>query len=432
MVSFSVHYPKFSFSAGLNFDPGIHVIYGESGVGKSWLVQALAGMETEARPNFTIDEKIVPDNVQIVFQNPEDQIIGDTVFREIAFGFECNSSDVRWIKDRVKDSAGLLPDYLDLRRHPSTLSGGEMEQLNLITAFGADPNLVLIDDGLSFLTNNAKATWVKHMRNFAQKRESAVLWFTSDPLDSAYGDTAWEMTPASFIRFEESDRLKSDHKTIPKGNMNLFLEQLRFAHENGPELYSGFSANASNSRSAGIRGENGSGKTTAAKLLSNALTPDSGIAQITVSGNMADTALVDQFPERMLGVSTLQDFLNRLIEHGKMDPYHVTTCMNVMQSHQIFWDAVKDKPPFELPWNLLRLGMIIMLANCNYDVLILDEPTFGLGVNQTRKMTDYFHEIMSRKHLVFISHDTNFLSAVCDSYIDLSGQTIPQKNVLHT
>jgi len=113
-----------------------------------------------------------------------------------------------------------------------------------------------------------------------------------------------------------------------------------------------------------------------------------------------------------------------------MDSYHMSTCTKVMQSHQISWETVKDRHPFDLPWNLLRLAIIIMLANCNYDILILDEPTFGLGADQTRKMTDYFHEIMSSKHLVFISHDSNFLDEVCDSFIDLSVHNISQKSIL--
>jgi energy-coupling factor transport system ATP-binding protein len=430
VVSFSIHYPKFSFSADLNFSPGIHVIYGESGAGKSWLVHALAGTESDAKPNFELSDIRIPDKVQTVFQNPEDQIIADTIFREIAFGFECQSSDVSWIQQKVKNSAALMPEYLDLSRHPSTLSGGEMEQLNLITAFGADSNLVLIDDGLSFLTHNAKENWVKRMRNFIQKRESAVLWFTSNPLDISYGDTAWHISQESFRKHEEHVEVHHKKGTIPKGEMEIRLRDLQFAYSGGTELFSGFSSNSSKNRSIGIRGENGSGKTTLAKILSNSLSPHSGEALLTVSAVPANIALVDQFPERMLGVSTLQDFMDQLKDHGKMDSYHMSTCTKVMQSHQISWETVKDRHPFDLPWNLLRLAIIIMLANCNYDILILDEPTFGLGADQTRKMTDYFHEIMSSKHLVFISHDSNFLDEVCDSFIDLSVHNISQKSIL--
>lgn len=113
-----------------------------------------------------------------------------------------------------------------------------------------------------------------------------------------------------------------------------------------------------------------------------------------------------------------------------MDAYHVATCINVLQSHHIPWESIQNKSPVDFPWNILRLAVIILLANCNYDVLILDEPTFGLGIEQTRKMVDYFHEIMSRKHLVFISHDANFLASVCDGFIDVSERSFPKKEIV--
>ncbi len=432
MLSFSIHYPKFSFSSELDFKPGIHVIYGESGVGKSWLIHALAGRESETKPNFNIDVRECPTDVQVVFQNPEDQILADSIFQEIAFSFECNSSDTKWIQENVRSSASDLWKALELDRHPVTLSGGEMEQLNLVTAFSTHPKLALIDDGLSFLTQSAKQKWIEKIRYKIQSTETVVLWFTSDVSDTEFGDSKWEITLASFTRHIGTIHHPNKKRSLPKGNMDISIQDLIFSYENGTELYSGWTAHIQHCRSVGIRGENGSGKTTIARLLSHALMPISGEVKLTISDQNPSVALVDQFPERMLGISSLKTFLDQLIASGKMDAYHVATCINVLQSHHIPWESIQDKLPVELPWNILRLTMIILLANCNYDVLILDEPTFGLGTEQTRKMVDYFHEIMSRKHLVFISHDANFLASVCDGFMDVSERGNPKTEFVHT
>jgi len=420
MLSFSIQYPKFSFTNDLEFRPGLHVIYGESGVGKSWLIHSLAGSNPNGIPNYEIQKQVIPKNIQIVFQNPDNQIVADSIHQELAFAFECNSVDVKWIQDKVNSSAEDLPRKISLDRHPVTLSGGEMEQLNLVTTFGSNPNLIFIDDGLSFLTLKTKQKWVEKIREKIQSKNFIVIWFTSDPSDLDYGDSIWEMTSAFFKKYESKIPLYHKGKNKPAGGMRIQIQDLHFSYENGYELYSGWTSEIQNCRSIGLRGENGSGKTTIARLLSKGLKPDSGDVKLTINHKTPSIALVDQFPERMLGVSSLEFFLDQLIAHEKMDEYHVSTCINVLQEHHIPWDSIKHKYPIDLPWNMIRLAVVILLSNCNYEVLIFDEPTFGLGTEQKQKMINYFNEIMSRKHLVFISHNTNFLASVCDGYIDLT------------
>ena len=112
MLSFSIQYPKFSFTNDLEFRPGLHVIYGESGVGKSWLIHSLAGSNPNGIPNYEIQKQVIPKNIQIVFQNPDNQIVADSIHQELAFAFECNSVDVKWIQDKVNSSAEDLPRNL--------------------------------------------------------------------------------------------------------------------------------------------------------------------------------------------------------------------------------------------------------------------------------------------------------------------------------
>ena len=72
------------------------------------------------------------------------------------------------------------------------------------------------------------------------------------------------------------------------------------------------------------------------------------------------------------------------------------------------------------------MALIIILSHCNYDLLILDEPTFGMGFEQKKQLSKYLKEIMSQKHLILISHDISFIDSHCDHVYDLDKKTIYQ------
>mgnify|MGYP003324433646 CR=1 FL=1 len=57
-------------------------------------------------------------------------------------------------------------------------------------------------------------------------------------------------------------------------------------------------------------------------------------------------------------------------------------------------------------------------------ILILDEPTFGLGWEQKLILSRFFQEILHQKHLILISHDSAFVHAHCDQIYDLDSQTV--------
>jgi ATPase subunit of ABC transporter with duplicated ATPase domains len=78
----------------------------------------------------------------------------------------------------------------------------------------------------------------------------------------------------------------------------------------------------------------------------------------------------------------------------------------------------------DLPWSTLRLVLTIWLINCEYDVLILDEPTFGLGREQVLTLIRQLHLYLNNKYLIIISHDTEFIYTFCDRVYDLDQRTI--------
>ena len=77
-VSFQIEFGKFNTDVKkISFPPGIHVIYGESGTGESSFIKKLAGMEIDTIENFKISKLSFPEKFQIVFQDPDNQIVAE-------------------------------------------------------------------------------------------------------------------------------------------------------------------------------------------------------------------------------------------------------------------------------------------------------------------------------------------------------------------
>jgi ATPase subunit of ABC transporter with duplicated ATPase domains len=158
--------------------------------------------------------------------------------------------------------------------------------------------------------------------------------------------------------------------------------------------------------------------------------PDQGNIDLLLDGKAPRVAALDQFPERMLGPDTLGSLMTELIVNQKMNPRLVNQCINRLHSYQINWDLMKDQSALDIPWSNLRMALIIILAHCDYDVLILDEPTFGLGSNQKLILSRFFTEMLTHKHLILISHDKQFVSAHCDFVYDLDTLSVMENNYI--
>ena len=160
-LSFSITYEKFGDSKKIKIPNGFHVVYGESGSGKTQFIKSLAGLKIANYQNFSNHSVRAPELVQIVFQNPETQILSHTLESELAFGLECQTTNSTILQNLLEKLKSQLPFVDNWQRHPASLSGGQMEMLNIVTALSAKPELLLIDDGLSYLNQNLKFCCIK-------------------------------------------------------------------------------------------------------------------------------------------------------------------------------------------------------------------------------------------------------------------------------
>lgn len=412
------------------FTPGLHVIYGESGSGKTDLIKQISNHTNDHyKSNRQLDFSIksVPRPLQIILQNPDDQIVGDTVKNEILFSIECQTTDAKVLQNQYSDAANKITYIENFKRHPATLSGGEKELLNIVTSTMLPMKCILIDDALSFLSVSVKKNVANYLMGFADDHDCTILWFSSDYGDLKYGITKSEIK-LSFIKQIDYQHLKNDKKlNTAAGSASLIIKNLSFQYAAGPEIFSGFNVNIENFRALGIKGSNGCGKTTLVQLIQSIeknITGSINIFNNTRTGDEPRIGYLDQFPERMLGATTLADFFQELVDRGLISDEEIAECYNEFHGHKIDWESIKDSLPIDLPWSILRQTLIIILTFCNYDLLILDEPTFGFGRKQKLNLALYLQGILNKKCLIVVSHDDEFIESICDQVI-----TLDEKNI---
>lgn len=133
------------------------VICGATGSGKSTLLRclkreltpkgALTGeIRLDGRPLAALSDRESAGDIGFVFQRPQQQIVTDKVWHELAFGLENLGLPQEAIRRRVAETAAFfgMEDWFD--RPVSALSGGQQQILNLAAVMTLQPRLLLLDE----------------------------------------------------------------------------------------------------------------------------------------------------------------------------------------------------------------------------------------------------------------------------------------------
>jgi energy-coupling factor transporter ATP-binding protein EcfA2 len=433
-LKFSIYFSKFSDKpVDISFPPGLHLIYGESGSGKSQLINQILHEHDESRSvdtiNFQIYNKQIPKPLQMVQQNPDDQIVGNTIENELLFTPECQIYDPSQIQEIYFNQRSVALFVDDFSRHPVSLSGGEKELLNIITATSLRYGVILIDDGLSFLANDTKRNVINYLQQYIKTHSSIILWFSSDINDLYYTDSTWELTLSSFSRLESKSKVEFPEKKFTKGSLDISIKNLQFGYSKDKLVIKNLNVDLNGVQCLGIRGTNGSGKSTLAALILGLESPNNGEIQLKLDTiNSPRIGYLDQFPERLTSARPLSVLVDQLLEQGLLKKHRVNSFIQVLFKNQINWNLVKEVLPLDISWTTLRLTLLVILSHCEYDILVLDEPTFGLGWKQKVNLYSYLQQLLKHKVLIIVSHDDQLINGICDQVIAL-GQSMSEQPI---
>nr|WP_319394672.1 ABC transporter ATP-binding protein [uncultured Desulfobacter sp.] len=158
------------------------VLAGRNGCGKTTLIRHFNGLLTPQAGQVLLNGRNIQKDltharkkIGMVFQDPDTQIIADTVFDETAFGPENLNMGRKEIDEKVKNVLNQL-DLDHLReRNPATLSGGEKRRLAIAGILVMEPDLIIFDEPFANLDYPSILSLVKLCRKLHQSGHAIVM-----------------------------------------------------------------------------------------------------------------------------------------------------------------------------------------------------------------------------------------------------------------
>ena len=172
-------------SVSLDVEKGEFIaILGHNGSGKSTLAKHINAILMPTSGILYVNGKDTADarniwdirqSAGMVFQNPDNQIVTDKVWHELAFGLESLGYDTPTIRLRVAEMASYFGIHSWFLKNVSELSGGQKQLLNLASVMAMHPKLLILDEPTSQLDPIAASDFLETVRKINRDIGTTVI-----------------------------------------------------------------------------------------------------------------------------------------------------------------------------------------------------------------------------------------------------------------
>ena len=198
-LSFSYPASKKETLSGVNLTVGkgeYIAICGKSGSGKTTLLRHLKSVLTpfgqrsgailfNGETLEQVDAAAQAGKIGFVMQNPDDQIVTDKVWHELAFGLESLGTDQKTMRLRVAEMASYFGIQSWFHKDVATLSGGQKQLLNLASIMAMQPEVLILDEPTSQLDPIAASDFLNTVRKINLELGTTIL-ITEHRLEDIY------------------------------------------------------------------------------------------------------------------------------------------------------------------------------------------------------------------------------------------------------
>ena len=405
------------------------LLVGGTGSGKSTLLSLLKP-EIAPAGERTGDARVLGENVAdmdvhasaervgYVFQDPENQIVCETVWHEMAFGLENLGVSRGEMRRRVAETSYFfgLEDWL--HRDTDTLSGGRKQLLTLAAVLALRPRVLLLDEPTSQLDPVAEKNFLHALFRVNRELGCTVVVATHQPRSMlnyatcAYrieGGRVRDMVDLASLGSREG-LLDLDSCRPAQGAATGAAAAIRegwFRYDRtGGWVLRGLDVTFSVGAVHAVVGGNGCGKSTMLSVLAKTAKLQRG----RMVRGTASAALLPQNPKALLVAETVRD---ELMEWASSCGYDEATAQE--QTARLGLAGLETRHPYDLSGGQRQLLALAKLLLIGPELLLLDEPTKGLDLASrciiARALRDHAN---AGGTVIMATHDLDFAEQVSD------------------
>ena len=216
-------------------------ILGHNGSGKSTLAKHINAILYPTEGTVFVDGKNTSDESNLwdirqeagmVFQNPDNQIIGQVVEEDVGFGPENLGVPTKEIWERVEESLKAVGMYEFRKYSPNKLSGGQKQRVSIAGVIAMHPKCIVLDEPTAMLDPNGRKEVIRAVRALNDVEGITVILITHYMEEIIHankvfvmdkGKIAMEGTPREI--FSQVDKLKKLRLDVPQ--VTLLAHELR-------------------------------------------------------------------------------------------------------------------------------------------------------------------------------------------------------------
>ena len=468
----------------LSIEKGEYIVLcGKSGSGKTTLLRQLKSVLAPhgkksgeilfgGVPLEKVNQRDQASKIGYVMQNPDDQIVTDKVWHELAFGLESLGCDQKTMRARVAEMACYFGIADWFHKDVANLSGGQKQLLNLASIMAMQPEVLILDEPTSQLDPIAASDFLNTVRKINIELGTTVI-ITEHRLEDIfpYADRAIVMDGGKVIADDTPRNIgkllheqKNDmfaamptpvrvfygaegtgdcpltvregrtwlSKTYPDPKVNtmptveldeeienpaLSLKELWFRYEkDSPDVLRGVSAEVPSGSLYAIVGGNGAGKSTTLKAICGICKPYRG--SVKVFGKPIEKykatelfgGCLAMLPQDPKSLFVKKTVREDLAEMTK-DEKKIAEIASICEIEELL-----DSHPYDLSGGEQQRSALAKVLLTDPKLLLLDEPTKGIDSFFKEKLAAILCKLKEQGiTIVMVSHDVEF----CAKYADM-------------
>ena len=455
------------------------ILCGPSGCGKSTLLRhlksSLAPHGTfsgeicyQGTPLSQLSQRQQAQQIGFVLQSPENQVVTDKVWHELAFGLESLGYDTPTIRRRVAEIAAFFGIEAWFYKDVTELSGGQKQLLSLASVMAMQPGVLVLDEPTAQLDPIAAAEFLALLGKINRELGTTVI-LTEHRLEEAFPfatrvivmqegeilcddhpervglqlkvqgsgmflamptamrvwaavDTALEcpMTVRDgseflSLRADEQPLLPLEEPALPvyPEDVALACKDLWFRYEtDSPDVVKGFSLTLRKGQLYAILGGNGAGKSTTLKVISGLRAAYRG--EVYVQGKIGH---LPQNPQTLFVKRTVREDLYEVFRGAKLSKEtqdaHVARITELCGLREFL-----DRHPYDISGGEQQRAALAKVLLTAPDILLLDEPTKGFDAEFKATFAVILRRLIAQGvTILMVSHDVPF----CAEYAHTCG-----------